>query len=69
MDHNREYPYDGDPDPDTYIQPADRPTEWARMAAADAALGRSLTDIATSLCVSEDTAANLIRLHQTGRVA
>lgn len=46
-----------------YVRPAQRVTAWARMAGEDAARGRSLADIALDLCVSEDTAAELIRIH------
>ena len=39
-----------------YVQPADRPTEWARMAAELTAEGRTITEIADALCVDETTA-------------
>ena len=43
-----------------YVRPHQRPAAWARMAADLAARGRTLAEIAASLCVSEDTAAALL---------
>ena len=43
-----------------YIEPAGRPAEWARMAAALADQGRSVAEIADALCVDEPTAAALL---------
>ena len=56
-----EYPYDADPDDDTYVPPADRPAEWARMAAELNAAGAGLPVIADQLCVDESTAAALVQ--------
>lgn len=39
-----------------YVQPADRPTEWARMATELAIEGRTIAEIADALCVDEATA-------------
>ena len=46
-----------------YVRTDQRVTAWARMAAEQAALGRSTAVIALDLCVDETTAAELIRLH------
>jgi hypothetical protein len=43
-----------------YTQPADRPAEWARMAAELAADGRTLPQIADALCIDEPTALLLL---------
>jgi len=43
-----------------YVRPERRPAVWARMAAELAAEGRPLTGIALALCVSEETAAQLL---------
>lgn len=43
-----------------YIEPADRPEAWARMAAELAAEGRTLPQIADALCVDEPTAEALL---------
>ncbi|MEE1838150.1 hypothetical protein [Streptomyces sp. SP17KL33] len=40
---------------DTYVEPADRPAEWARMARELAGEGRSREDIAVQLCVDVPT--------------
>ena len=47
-----------------YVRPNQRVAVWARMAAERAAMGHKLGDIAVELCVSEDTAAELIRINQ-----
>ena len=54
-----------------YVPPDKRIQAWARMAASRADLGHSLADIATDLCVSVETAAELIQLgqQQAGRRA
>lgn len=43
-----------------YVQPADRPAEWARMAADLAAQSRSLPAIADALCIPEDAVRALL---------
>jgi hypothetical protein len=43
-----------------YVQPADRPTEWARMAAELADTGRTIPQIADALCIDEPTTAALL---------
>lgn len=43
-----------------YTHPNQRAAEWARMAAQLAAEGRTPTQIADALCVSEDTARALL---------
>ncbi|MDX3672773.1 hypothetical protein [Streptomyces europaeiscabiei] len=45
---------------DTYVEPADRPAEWARMARELAAEGRSREDIAVQLCVDLPTVDQLL---------
>jgi hypothetical protein len=52
-----------------YIRPDQRIAAWARMAAEYVAVGRSLTDIAEELCVTEETVVRLIALGQQGRAA
>jgi len=44
----------------SFVKPADRPAEWARMAAEFAAEGRSHAEIAVALCVDESTVARLL---------
>lgn len=43
-----------------YVKPADRPAEWARMAASLAAKGRSEAEIAEALWIDECTVASLL---------
>lgn len=43
-----------------YVQPADRPTAWAAMAAGLANDGRTTAQIADALCVDEPTAIRLL---------
>ena len=45
-----------------YVPTDRRISAWAAMAAERAASGRSVPDIATDLCVSEDTARQLIAI-------
>ncbi|MFH8668835.1 hypothetical protein ACH4F3_28700 [Streptomyces anulatus] len=52
----------------SYTEPADRPTEWAAMAADLAATGRTTTEIAEALWIDEPTVINLL-LPATGRAA
>lgn len=52
-----------------YVPTNRRITAWAAMAAERSALGHSLADIALDLCVTEDTAAQLLAMAQQGRAA
>ncbi|MBJ6623538.1 hypothetical protein [Streptomyces sp. DHE17-7] len=50
-----------------YVQPADRPTAWAAMAAGLANDGYTPAQIADALCVDETTAHRLLAF--AGRAA
>ncbi|MBE4735743.1 hypothetical protein [Streptomyces caniscabiei] len=52
-----------------YVQPADRPTAWAAMAADLAADGRTTAQIADALCIDEATVLLLTASTQSGRAA
>lgn len=45
---------------EAYIEPPDRPAEWARMAAQLAAEGRTEIEIADALCIDEATVTALL---------
>lgn len=49
-----------------YVQPADRPTAWAAMAAGLANDGRTTAQIAKALLIDEPTALRL--LERAGRI-
>ncbi|MEU1919317.1 hypothetical protein ABZ742_03990 [Streptomyces albogriseolus] len=50
-----------------YVPTSQRVTVWAEMCADQAAAGRSITDIAADLCVSEDTVVRLIAVARKAR--
>jgi hypothetical protein len=58
---------DSSPPDSEYVQPADRETAWAAMAAGLANDGYTPAQIADALCVDEPTAVRL--LAHAGRVA